>query len=400
MAPVFHGSRLVSPTFRRILIGLSLVHLAGFAMFWGLQLRAAQGFVLADGVNPVGGDFVNLWTAGRLVLEGLADEIYVPARFEELQRQRIGAFIGHRLWAYPPHSLALAVPFAIPGYFVSLALWSLLGLAVLACGALRIGFSRQMTAILVLSPASLHCVHWGQTGNLACGLLLLALSQRGARDGLAIGATAALTIKPQFGLLLPPLWLLARQWGLVAGVGAAVLLVLAGALVIGGWEPWHAYLFETLPELSRLERYGTGAFVAMIPSVFMALRISGFGGDLAAGLHMAVAGALLVLCLWFFRAEGRPQARHAMVLVGTAAITPYLHIYDLTLALAGAMMIARLDAGESDAGSDMGERAVIASWVLPYLTLSLNAAGVPLAPLVLLGLPLLLVWSAARSHPI
>ena len=140
----------MSVTFQRSLLGLALVHLVAFAIFWGMQLREAQGFVLADGVSPIGGDFINLWTAGRMVLEGLSADIYDPSRFMELQQQRIGAHIGHRLWAYPPHSLALAVPFGAPGYFTALVLWSLLGLAALGFGARKAGMSGWRTAILLL----------------------------------------------------------------------------------------------------------------------------------------------------------------------------------------------------------------------------------------------------------
>lgn len=384
----------MSVTFKRSLLGFALVHLAAFLLLLGWQLSSARGYVMADGVSPIGGDFINLWTAGRMVTEGLAADIYEPARFMELQQQRIGAYIGHRLWAYPPQSLALAVPFGALGYFVSLALWSLLGLAVLAFGARRVGFGGWATAILLLSPASLHCIYWGQTGNLACGLLLLALSQRGARDGMAVGATSLLTIKPQFGLLLPALWLATRQWGIIIAVTVAVGVVIAATLAVGGPELWKAYLFETLPELNRLERHGTGLFTYMIPSAFMALRIVTGDGDLAANLHLMLASLLLAWCLWHIWREERPLARHALVLVGTAAITPYLHIYDLTVVLAGAMMIARLNETSESANPFWVDRAVLASWALPYLTIVLNALSVPLSPLVMVALLVLL----SRSH--
>lgn len=383
----------MSPTLQRFLLGLGLAHLVAFAVFWGMQLREAQGFVLADGVSPIGGDFVNLWTAGRMVLEGQIGDLYDPARFMALQQERIGAFIGHRLWAYPPHSLALAVPFALLGYLPALALWSLLGLAVLAYGARRAGFGPWQTAILLLSPASMHCIYWGQTGNLACGLLLLALSQRGPRDWVAVGATAALTIKPQIGFMLPVLWALTRQWRLILVVSAAVLAVLALTFVLTGPAPWLGYLFETLPELDGLERHGTGMFVYMIPSVFMALRILTGDGDLAATLHLGVAAVVLAWCVWLIlRAPGH-RARAALVLVGTAAITPYLHIYDLAMVLAGAMMVARLREAPDGTAHPWAERAVIAAWAMPYITLLLNYAGVPLTPLLMLALLVL----AARA---
>src|SRR5690606_26530348 len=155
--------------------------------------------------------------------EGRIGDIYRPDAFMDYQMGFIGAPIGHRIWAYPAHSLFLAVPFGLFSYFVALALWSVLGLAVLAWGCRRLGLDRWESAIVLLSPASILCLYNGQTGNLATGLLLLALAARPGRDVTAMGAAAILTMKPQMGLFLPFFWLAEKRWAALIGTSILAL---------------------------------------------------------------------------------------------------------------------------------------------------------------------------------
>ena len=95
------------------------------------------------------GDFINLWTAAKLVLSDRVPDIYRVDQFMAYQDTFTGgADIGLRLWAYPPHSLLLVWPFGLFGFYAALALWSLIGLAVLVAGARRFGFDRLEIAII------------------------------------------------------------------------------------------------------------------------------------------------------------------------------------------------------------------------------------------------------------
>jgi len=74
------------------------------------------------------------------------------------------------------------------------------------------------------------------------------------------------------------------------------------------------------------------------------------------------------------------------VLIGTCLITPYLHLYDLSILLAGALIVLR--------GVDRltgGVRlivllAVSAGWALPKLVMPLGEAGLPISPLLIAGI--------------
>lgn len=369
------------------LLVLGALHLAWFCAVRYPEFAGASGVLLADG-TPVGGDFINLWSAAKLVLAGRAEEVYVVGSFMAFQDEVTdGAYIGLRLWAYPPQSLLLAWPFGLLGYYSALAAWSVVGLAVLFAGARRFGFDRLETAIILTSPATVLNLYFGQTGSFATGLLLLALSARSVRDPVSVTAAALLTIKPQAGFLLPLLWTFQRRWQLIVLTTIAVLAFALLAAGLFGLGAWRDYLADTLPALSALEREGSGPFMEMIPSAFMAGRILTGDSSLAIMLHAGFAiavASVLVFRLW--RVEDADR-RAAMILLATVLLTPYLHNYDLALLLCGALLVARHRRKVNAAFQ--GASLVIAAWALPQLVVLLNASGMPLSPLLILPLLLL-----------
>ena len=82
--------------------------------------------------------------------------------------------------------------------------------------------------------------------------------------------------------------------------------------------------------------------------------------------------------------------------IATAVITPYLHVYDLTLVLAGTMMITGPRTAAEDGMTPWNRRAVLAAWALPYVTLVLNKAGFPIAPAAMLALLVFAVYGTHR----
>lgn len=376
--------------FAGLLLAATLIH----AAFYGYRL--ARSFINTTGIlpsphGPFGGDFVNLWTAARLVLSGAFETIYQPERFMAFQEGFTQAYIGHRVWVYPPHSLLFAWPFGTGGYFAMLAAWALLGLAVLALGARRFGFGRVETAILVLSPASMVNLAHGQSGSLVTGLLLLALAARPRSGAPSAVAAAILTVKPQIGLLLLPLWLVRRRWRLIAGAAALTLALVGLSALLFGGQSWRDYAGATLPELKALELEGGGAFMYLIPSLFMSLRLLGVDGQAALMVHAACAAAVWIAVVWRLVRLGDATRQAALVLCATCLVTPYLHVYDLGLLLAGALAALK---GEGDAAGWRRSFVALAlgvAWVLPKLVAPLGLAGFPVAPL-LVGLVCAAAW--------
>jgi hypothetical protein len=280
------------------------------------------------------------------------------------------------------------------GYLSALVIWSALGAVVLYWGARRFGFARREAWLIVLSPASAACIYYGQTGNAATGLLLLALSARTQADPLSAGAATLLTVKPQLGFLLPVLWAIQQRWRLIALTAAAALLLLGASLLLLGSEAWRAYGVDTLPLLSRLEREGSGPFMLMIPSVFMAARILLQDGTLAMQLHVVFAAVVLCVLIWRLVKTTDRMAQSAVVLVGTALITPYIHNYDLSVLLCGALLVTHLHPGRPWTCLPLA-----VAWIMPVLVMILNAAGAPMAPLLMLLILLSVGGRAAGRSP-
>lgn len=370
--------------FHIALLALCILHVIVFCWRELQPTLGIVGHLYPDG-TPAGADFINLWSAARLVLEGRVDEIYRPDAFMAYQFSFIGAPIGHRIWAYAPHSLFLAVPFGLVGYYLALAIWSVLGLIVLAFGCRRLGLDKWEAAIVLLSPASILCLYNGQTGNMATGLLLMALAARPGRDFTAMGAAALLTIKPQMGIFLPFYWLAERRWAAIVGTAIAAVVLIGLALLAFGPGAFVDYATRTLDELSTLERHGTGPFMSMIPSIFMSLRILTGDGDLAIKLHIFLAIPIVIFALWrLWRLDDRMR-RVALVLAATVLATPYLHNYDLTMLAVAALLVLR----QFPAGS-RGEVwvAVLVGLLiaLPQLVVLFNLTGIPVSPLLILPL--------------
>jgi len=84
--------------FLDVLIALTAVNVVVFAFRFAGDVTSRDGFLI-DPFSPFGGDFINLWTAGKLILSGATEIIYDPARFMEFQKSFVHADIGLRLWA-------------------------------------------------------------------------------------------------------------------------------------------------------------------------------------------------------------------------------------------------------------------------------------------------------------
>jgi alpha-1,2-mannosyltransferase len=371
--------------FKLFLLALSLLHLVAWGAATVGRLQASRNLLLADS-TPVAGDFINMHAAGGLALAGDIPTIYDPQAFMAYERSIIPKDIGLRLWAYPPHSLLFLWPFGLVSFYAGLAIWSLLGLIVLGLGARRLGFDGIETTIIVLSPAALQCLHFGQTGNFFTGLLLLALAAKRPGDGISAVSAALLTMKPQTGFLLALLWLVQARWRLILLTTGLTAGLVALTLLLFSTDPWRDYLGMTLPLLSELERHGSGGFMRLMPSVFMALRILGVPGDPALYLHLGFAAIVLVVLALGLRRARDSLAQSAMLLLGTALTTPYLHSYDLAMVMCGALLVARRKEQFPAAGHVAIMFAAVLGWGLPNLIPELNARGAPVSPLIILAL--------------
>jgi len=317
---------------------LILIGAYALALVW--LVASSHGGVDYAG-RPLGTDFSDVWTAGRLALSGHPASVYNPAAHWAAQQ---AAFHDPRIpfygWHYPPMFLLAASLLALLPYLAAVAAWQ--GLTLPLYLTVMRGIVPEkgaMLAALAFPAVYMNLTH-GQNGFLTAALIgggLMLLDRRPWLAGVLFGLLA---YKPQFGVLLPLALLAEGRWRTIAAAGLTVIAAAGLTYAIFGEETWRAFLANTqFTRHTVLENGGAGFW--KIQSVFAAVRM--WGGPIplayAAQTAAGVAAALAVFLLWRSRADRRLKA--AGLIVGAFLCTPYGFDYDfMALAPAGAFLIS------------------------------------------------------------
>ena len=368
------------------------------AVIAGLVSLAILAYLLAtaDGTldqrgRPLGTDFSQVWTAGRMALDGRAAQVWDWTAHRAIQE----ALHGPRLtewygWHYPPPFLLVAAALAALPYVPALFLWQAATLIPFAWLIRRFTGRPEAWLFVLAAPASLICVLHGHNGFLTALLLgggLMLLEKRPFLAGLLLGC---LVYKPQFALVLPLLLLALWNWRAIAGAALSSLALIAVTLAIWGWPVWQAFL-DSLPLTQSIviEQGRTGWEKIMSP--FAAVR--GWGGpvELAYAVQAAFTVAAIAATLWLAR-MARPDLRNATVTAAVLIATPYVLDYDYVVLLAG---IAFLWRDATRHGWLPWEKSALALvWIAPLV--ARNLAALTLFPLGLLTAVLVLGLAVRR----
>jgi len=389
IAPLRDGSWL---TPARLRVYPALV-LAGWMILVGGWIVGSHGLIDRSG-HVLGTDFLNVWAASAMTLDGQAAGIYDWARHAAFERLVVGAdhpfYYG---WHYPPLFLLVVWPLALLPYAGALAVY--LGATFPAYWTvLRRIFADRRAAVAILAFPGLwtNLLH-GQNGFLTVGLLgggLLLLERRPWLAGALLGLLA---YKPQFGLLLPLALVAGGHWRAVVAAAASVVAAAGLSAAIFGLDAWRAFLASLGPTRTIIIEEGATGF-AKIQSVFAAVRLLGGGATLAWSLQAAalLAVAALIVVLWRGTA---PMAVKAAALVAAIPLsTPYVLDYDLVML---ALPIAWLAAEGDRTGFRPWEKTLLAAlWVLPMIARQVgDHVALPLTPVALAAALALLIRRAA-----
>jgi arabinofuranan 3-O-arabinosyltransferase len=330
-APRPHAARMIA------LIGLTLF--LGYLVV--LVSAYLGGYFLVDTQGrPIANDFVNVWAAGRLVLDGHPAAAYDWPLHKAAEVRAVGHdFANYYGWHYPPTFLFVAAALAALPYLAAAVAW--LAATGAACAATLRGILRSRAGIcLALGfPAALWNVTAGQNGFLTAALIGGTLSLLQRHPALAGVCLGLLTYKPQFGLLFPLILLADRRW-LTLAVAAAVALALAALSWFAfGEASWQAF-FAGLPQTSRVVLGEGGAGWARLQSLFGFMRAHGAGETPAWSVQAAGTLSLAVGLTWFWRSRALFELKAAALAAGALLATPYVYIYDLVvLAVAVAFLL-------------------------------------------------------------
>ena len=315
---------------RRVVGFLAVVLVANYALFLGLAWLKGFWLIGPDG-QVIANDFVNVWAAGKLVLDGQPAAAYDWTIHGAAEIAAVGRpFDGYYGWHYPPYFLFVAAGLALVPYVPSYLAWMAIGLPAYAAGIGLVVRDRATALMVGAFPAVLWNISAGQNGFVTTALIAATLGLI-ERHPVAAGACLGLlTYKPQFGLLFPLALVAGRYWRVIAVAAAVGFALAATSWLAFGTATWEAFALSGRMVTEAVLGQGRGDF-GKLQSVFGLVRTLG-GSETwawAGQFSIATAGAVAVWSAWRSRAPFALKA--AAIAVAAPLATPYLFVYDLVV---------------------------------------------------------------------
>jgi hypothetical protein len=372
-----HGdaARQPSPTRFICLLGatLALGYLAALITAW------LGGHFLLDGDGrPIANDFVNVWAAGRLALDGDPAAAYDWTLHKAAEVGAVGHdFPNYYGWHYPPPFLFVAAALATLPYLVAALVWLIVTLAAYAATLGGILGNRAGALLALGFPAAIWNVTAGQNGFLTATLIggtLGLLERHPALAGLCLGL---LSYKPQFGLLFPIVLIADRRW-----LTIVVAALTVGALVMASWlafgsASWEAFV-HWMPITGRVVLGEGAADWSRLQSLFGLMRAHSAGEMLAWTVQTVSALAVVAGIVALWRSPASYEIKAAGLAAGALLATPYIYIYDLVVLAVAVAFLLRLALRRGFSAVDVGALGAAGLLILsfPYVQTQVGLAAV------------------------
>ena len=315
--------------FAAIAVAIVLLGTLGFLIITGHKLLLASG-------QPVFGDFIAFWSAGRAALEGLATQIHNHELIARYHQQAVPGVAFLAPWNSPPTFLLIATLFALLPYPAAALAFLALSGAVYVFAAMKLLPHRRELIFALTLPAALYHIGTVQTGLLVAGvtgLALVWLDRRPLRAGALIGVLA---IKPHLAILWPLLLAFSGRWRAFAAAAASTLTFAVLAGLVFGFESYTRFIANLTDSYALIDgqRISTPAYA----SLYGNLLGLGLPRALAMAVHAASAvGAVFMAAVVFVRHERITSG--AALCAATLLISPYLFFYDYTLLAVGVALL-------------------------------------------------------------
>lgn len=285
-------------------------------------------------------DFVNVWSAGRLVLDGHPAWAWDWDIQKRVQVDLLGqTFVGNFAWHYPPPFLFVAAFLAQFPYTVAFIGWvsaSLVPYLVTMRAIVGRPFGWMLAAAF---PVVLTNTLVGQNGFLTASLvggMLILLPVRPILAGICLGL---LSYKPQYGLLFPIALIAASQWTVFFTAGIVAAAIAGVSWLAFGTESWQAFV-HWLPMFSQAFLTEGRAPWGKMQSIFALVRYFGGSEPLGWAFQWTMIAAVAVALVLVWRSRVRYSLKAAALATGTLLVTPYLFLYDvMVLAIAVGFLV-------------------------------------------------------------
>ena len=303
------------------------------------QFAQTKDNILPAGA-PLGGDYVAFYAASHALHEGEAGAIYdQEVFFDWIEKVGPKAEDLNLLWQYPPTYYIFIFPLAFIGFAQGYALFT--GLTALGfMASLRaIGADRLTLFAVLASPSFFHATITGQNGFFTAALLCLAAYYPARRPIIAGLAAAALTVKPQLGILLPIAFLMGGCWRafFTAALGTIVMAVAATAYFGADiWLQFQAGIANTS------DKFGGGLFpVYKMPTPFAAAMHASAPGNVALAIHMVFALSAMALVAHVWRSIKDGPLRAAVLLSCVFLVAPYGYYYEMIIVAPAVVILSQ-----------------------------------------------------------
>lgn len=284
----------------------------------------------ADG-NGLPDDFVNVWAAGRLVLEGQAPSVYDWPTHKAVEELALGRpFEGYFGWHYPPNFLFVAAALALLPYLWAYLLWLTVTFPIYLVAIRTIVGERSGYLLAAAFPGVLFNAIVGQNGFLSTGLMgagLVLLAERPILAGLAFGV---LTYKPQLGILIPIALVAGGYWRTIVAAAISTIAWSAVSLAAFGLPTWQGFIGNISHTSEAFLSKGWANF-GKLQTAFGLIRSMDGSEALAWSVQggLIAVAAIAIAALWRSRASYEVKA--AGLSVAALLATPYLYAYDLVV---------------------------------------------------------------------
>ena len=282
----------------------------------------------ADGLG-IPTDFINVWAAGRLVLDGVPAQAYDWDIQKQVEVAKLGKdFVGYFAWHYPPPFLFVASLLAQLPYKLAFIGWAVVSfLPFLA--VMRAIVGRPFGYLLALAiPMVFINALVGQNGFLTAALIggtLYLIPIRPVLAGICLGL---LTYKPQYGLLFPIALIVAGQWRVFVSAGITAVVMAFASWLAFGTESWLAF-FHWMPRFSQAFLTEGQAPWWKMQSIFSLVRYFGGSEPLGWAFQWVLTASVAVVLALIWRSRVPYTLKAAALAAGTLLTTPYLFMYDM-----------------------------------------------------------------------
>ena len=364
-----------------------------FAYFVSAQSISLRDVSIDSSGFAIGRDFINSWMGGRSAFAGGPAAWFDFTAYNAALKDVTGRadFPAH-FWSYPPHLVLFIWPLGLLPYLPAYLLWCAAGLALYMLAAWSGGADRARMLFLAVAPGVAVNVFFGQNGFLTAALMIGGLANLDRRPLLSGILLGMLTIKPQFGLLLPILLVMTGRWRVIAAATATVIALAAATAVWFGTDIWIDYVRQVAPQQHLLLIDAGNYGWPMVSSAFVNARRIGLPADWAWLVQAGMSSCAAAMVVWTFWRRRDPVLSLALFVTATFLFSPWMLNYDMVVF---GFVVAVLRERNDNTAFDHG--LGLAVWTLPLTMMPLGVADVPIAMMLLPAFAGRLIWRLARA---